>query len=104
MLKAGTKRRRTHEEIQNHKEEEELRKQDTEDKLARFDELARNYEQLQHTVKVNEKAAGILNDMINRGEAELDDTGSVKVRQSIGGMGQTSQHQEQQMVDEDGFE
>ena len=101
MLKAGTKRRRTQEEIKYQKEEEDLRKQSIEEKLARFDELARKYEQLQDTVKINDKAAGILNDMINRGEAELDNTGNVKVRKSIGVIGQTSQQNEQQMVDED---
>ena len=39
MLKVGIKRRRTAQEIKDQKEEEAIRQQAIEDKLARFDEL-----------------------------------------------------------------
>ena len=39
MLKAGIKRRRTQQQIKDQKEEEALRNQSVEDKLARFDQL-----------------------------------------------------------------
>ena len=44
MLKAGSKRRRTTRQIADQKEEEALKKQAIEDKLARFEELQQKYE------------------------------------------------------------
>ena len=53
MLKAGSKRRRTTEQIKAQKEEEEIRKQAIEDKIARFDELQQKYEQMENAAKNN---------------------------------------------------
>ena len=66
MLKAGIKRRRTQQEIQEEKEELELREQDTQAKLAQFEELQRKYNEAKQEAENGKSATIILSEMINK--------------------------------------
>ena len=79
MLKAGIKRRRTTRQIADQKAEEELRQQAIEEKLAKFDKLQQDYNEVKQQAQTNEQARNILSNMIHNGEAEVDQNGNVRV-------------------------
>ena len=98
MLKAGTKRRRTVKQIKDQKEEEALRQQSIEEKLVLFEQLQQKYNEAQQEAETGKRATQILGDMINKGEAEMDENGGVRVKpQQIDGS-QMSQHSQQQQM------
>ena len=67
LLKVGTKRRRTRQEIQDQKEEAELKQQSVEQKLSQIDSLMQRCAELEQKAQHNEAADLILRDMINKG-------------------------------------
>ena len=83
LLKAGSKRRRTQEEIEQ--EEEEMKK----DPKAQAEHLKFQYEKLQaelsktkEEARSNRAASEILTQMINKGELEQAQDGSILVSKS----------------------
>ena len=68
MCKIGAKRRRTKTEIQAEREEEALKQEAVEDKLANYDLMMQRIQQLESQVTNNDGAAQIMNGMIERGE------------------------------------
>ena len=72
MLKAGIKRRRTQQQIKDQKEEEAIRQQSIEAKLAQFVQLKQQYTAVKQEADNGKNAAQILTDMINNGQAEMD--------------------------------
>ena len=77
MLKIGAKRRKTKAEIEELKEEERIKEQAIQDKLAQFDRMAKQIAELQQENNNNKIAKTILQDMIDKGEAVADDDGHV---------------------------
>ena len=104
MLKAGIKRRRTTRQITDEKAEEAVRARAIEEKLAQFDELQAKYKAAQQEADQGKNATLILTNMINKGEAEVDENGSVQVKPQIidqSEMSQSSQQPANQMPAED---
>ena len=79
MLKAGIKRRRTQRQITDEKAEEALRQQSIEEKLAKFDELNKKYEEAKKEAETNNQARAILSNFIENGEAQVDNNGNVRL-------------------------
>ena len=79
MLKAGIKRRRTTRQITDEKAEEALRQQAIEDKLAQFDKLQEKYQKAKQEADNGKGALFQLQNLLNKGEAELDEEGNVKI-------------------------
>ena len=80
MLKAGIKRRRTQQQIKDQKQEETLRQQSIEAKLAQFDQLKQQYNAMKQEADQGKNATQILTNMIQNGEAEMDETGHVHIK------------------------
>ena len=74
MLKIGMKRRRTKAEIKAEKEEEALKQQDIEAKLARLQEMEQQLGQLQQE---NEQAKDVINQLHAAGQIDIDDQGLI---------------------------
>ena len=68
MLKIGSKRRRTQEEIKNEKEESMLKEQSIQDKMAQWDALQQRIQELEASNANQSAAATILQEIINSGE------------------------------------
>ena len=64
LLKIGSKRRKTQAEIEELKEEERVKEQAVQDKLAQFDRMAKQIAELQAENENNKAATNILSDMI----------------------------------------
>ena len=77
MLKIGAKRRKTKAEIEELKEEERLKEEAIQDKLASFDRMAKQIAELQQENNNNNIATNILKGMIEKGDAIADDQGNV---------------------------
>lgn len=92
------RRRRTRQEILDEKEEERIRQEGIDTKLAKMEALAKRCSELEQKVTDNEAADIILRDMIAKGEAKVDNLGNVTVVKdnegSMEGVSQASaQHQ-----------
>ena len=96
MLKSGTKRRRTIRQITDEKAEEALRQQAIEDKLANYEKIQQELNEAKQEANNGKAATIILEGMINRGEAELDDNGNVNVKPQIIDSNQVSEQSQQQ--------
>ena len=75
MLKAGIKRRRTQQQIKDQKEEEALRAQAIEEKLAKFEELQQKYKSAKEEADNGKGAVIQLQGLINTGQVHLDENG-----------------------------
>ena len=109
MLKAGIKRRRTQRQITDERAEEILKQQAIEDKLAKFEELQSQLAEAKKEAENGKAATNILTDMINNGQAQVDENGNVSVMSQVVGeseMSQSSQqpHQKQQNENSQGFQ
>ena len=67
MLKAGIKRRRTQQQIKDQKQEESLRAQAVEEKLAKFEQLMEEFKVAKQEANAGKHAASILSNMIENG-------------------------------------
>ena len=95
MLKAGIKRRRTQRQITDEKAEEAIRQQAIDKKLAKFDELQQKYQQVQQEAEGGKNAAIILNNMLQKGEIEMDQNGNVRVISQQVEQSENSHHSQQ---------
>jgi hypothetical protein len=80
MMKCGSKRRRTKDEISQAKEEEELRQGDTERKLEELAALKRREQEILEAEHNKNSATNILTEMINRGDAVMNSHGGVWIK------------------------
>ena len=92
MLKAGVKRRRTTQEINDQKEEEEIRQQSIEEKLARFEKLQQELNQARAEAENGKNATNILTEFINNGDLLQDQHGNVIAKPQINDQSDRSQH------------
>ena len=92
LLKVGSKRRRTQQEIQDQKEEAKLKQEGMEQKLAQINSLMQRCEELE--AKNNDAADLILRDMISKGQVVMDENGNVTIVQFEGSQMQSEQHSE----------
>ena len=79
LLKVGTKRRRTRQEILDDKEEARIKEEGMQGKLAQIDSLTQRCAELEQKAKGNEAADLILRDMISKGQAVMDENGNVTI-------------------------
>ena len=100
MLKAGIKRRRTQQQIKDQKAEEEVRQQAIEEKLAKFEKLQQDYEQVKQEAQTNEQARNILANMIDSGQAQVDQNGNVQVIPQSAPQSEMSQNSQQHQMEE----
>jgi len=77
MLKAGSKRRRTTAEIKAEKEAALLKEQEIQAKLAQYDAMKAKAEALEAKIGEHEGAALIVNDLVARGLAVVDNEGRI---------------------------
>ena len=77
MLKIGIKRRRTKAQIENDKQEEILREQDQQVKLAELADLRRRIELAEHTATTNKAAGIVISQMMSKGHLKLGENDSV---------------------------
>ena len=92
MLKAGIKRRRTQRQITDEKAEEAVRQLAIEEKLAKYDELQNKYNQAKQEAENGKGATQILHNMIQKGQAEVDQNGNVHVKQHVIDQSEVSQN------------
>jgi len=67
LLKVGTKRRRTQQEIKDQKEEARLKEEQTQAKLSQLEELLKRCAELEDRAANNEAAKNILSEMLESG-------------------------------------
>ena len=79
MLKAGSKRRRTTAQIKAEKEAKETQEQEVAAKLAMFDSLKAENQQLHAQSQNNQGAADILGDLMQKGLVQQEADGSFRV-------------------------
>ena len=79
MLKIGTKRRRTKQEISEEQEEARIKEEAVESKLAKFDKMKEKVKELEGDVESNKAADVILRSMIKDGYVVMDADGNVTV-------------------------
>ena len=79
MLKLGTKRRRTTNQVKAQKEEARLKEESVAQKLAQFAQLQRELEEARALAQNNKNAADILNDLYSQGHVVAGPDGSVTV-------------------------
>ena len=75
LLKVGTKRRRTRQEILDEKEEARLKEESIEEKLAALEGLALRCARSEAKAKENESANDILKSFLDKGMAVIGDDG-----------------------------
>ena len=80
MLKAGAKRRRNQQQIKDQKEEEEVRQQGIEYKLAAFERLQQKMSAMEQDYDQHKNASLIIAQMVQRGQAQVTDTGSLTLQ------------------------
>ena len=78
-MKAGSKRRRTKEDLESSQRQEELKDDQNEHLRFQFDQLTRELEKTKAESASNKAAAEILTQMIESGEAVKQADGSVSV-------------------------
>ena len=71
MLRVGQKRRRTQKQIEQDKEEAELKQADIDAKLAKTARLEAQLQQMQQQASANQDAREVLDQMLNAGVAEV---------------------------------
>jgi hypothetical protein len=79
MLKAGSKRRRTTNEIKEEKEEARLRQTDVETKLASLAAMQEEVARLMAQAEAIQSASDILNDLASKRKIFINDVGDVLI-------------------------
>ena len=79
MLKSGIKRRRTQRQITDEKAEEALRQMAIEEKLAKLEKIQDELKAAQEEASQGKAATNILTQMIETGQAQMDENGNVQV-------------------------
>ena len=82
MMKAGSKRRRTHHQVEEDKRVKAQREAELNQKLAAMASMEARLQQMESQAQNNQAAADILNDLVQKGLAEVDESGNVKVLNS----------------------
>ena len=83
LMKVGSKRRRTKQEILDQKEESMMKQQAIEEKLAKFDQMKRELEQAKQMAEVNAEASEIVQGMLDQGFVEKAEDGTIMPSQSF---------------------
>ena len=76
MLKVGSKRRRTKQQIADDKERADREKLDVEQKMAQYEALLAEKEKMEKLAKNNQGASDLLNGFIKEGSVWKDDAGN----------------------------
>ena len=100
MLKAGIKRRRTTRQITDELAEEELRQKAIKEKIEKYDELQQKYNLAQQEAATNKNSTTILQNMIDKGFAEIDQSGNVHVKNHVIDQSEMSQNTQQRQIEE----
>ena len=79
MMKAGSKRRRTHQEKEDEKLLRAQREQEIADKTAAFAQMEARMAEMESKARSNQAASDILNHFVERGLAEVDANGNVSI-------------------------
>ena len=100
MLKAGVKRRRTQRQITDEKAEEALRQQAIDDKLAEFETLQQQLREAREQADNGKGAIFQLQNLLNNGQAQMDQNGNVQViPQSVDNSEMSQRSQQIEMED-----
>ena len=79
MLKLGSKRRRTKAQIDEEKEEKQLREEAVNASLLENQRMKHQMAQMEQDNANNSKAATILSELMQKGLVEQDESGNIKV-------------------------
>ena len=96
MLKSGQKRRRTQRQITDEKAEEVLRQRAIEDKLASIEKLQQELKEAKEEASQGKAATTILTQMLEKGEAQMDQNGNISVNSQMANQNQISEHSQSQ--------
>ena len=79
MLQAGSKRRRTKKQIEEDRQEEILKRQQTEAKMANYDALQAKVAMLEENQRHGQAAADLVKQFLDAGVVQQDDDGGFAV-------------------------
>ena len=79
MLQAGSKRRRTKKQIEEEKQEEILKRQQIEAKVANFDALQAKVAMLEENQRQGQAAADLVKQFLDAGVVEQDEDGGFAI-------------------------
>ena len=79
LLRVGIKRRRTKTQIEEEKQEAELRERAVNESLVENEQLKSQLPQMQHQGQNNQKAADILSELLSKGLITQDGSGNIDV-------------------------
>ena len=79
LLRVGIKRRRTKTQIEEEKQEAELRERAVNESLVENEQLKSQLTQMQNQGQNNQKAADILSELLSKGLITQDDSGNIDV-------------------------
>ena len=85
-MKSGAKRRRTNQEIEDERVAKAAREAELNQKLAAMASMEARMQQMEDQARNNQAAADILNSLVERGLAEVDESGNINFRDN-GGVG-----------------
>ena len=83
MMKAGAKRRRTHQEVEDEKLLKAQREQEIANKTAAFAQMEARMSEMEASARNNQAASDILNSFVERGFAEVDENGNVAISENL---------------------
>ena len=84
-MKSGAKRRRTNQEIEDERVAKAEREAELNQKLAAMASMEARMQQMENQAQNNQAAADILNSLVERGLAEVDENGNIRFQDNGGG-------------------
>lgn len=85
MMKAGAKRKRTHQEVKDAKLHKANQEQEIAEKAAAFAQMEAKVSEMEAQSRNNQAAADILNGFVERGLAKVDANGNVTMSENLRG-------------------
>ena len=84
-MKSGAKRRRTNQMIEDERVAKADREAELNQKLAAMASMEARMQQMENQAQNNQAAADILNSLVERGLAEVDENGNIRFQDNGGG-------------------